>query len=249
MGRCLVIPDIHHNVTAVDGVLAREQYDRVVFLGDYFDDFNDTPERARNTAQWLKQRLRDPRFTFLYGNHDLPYRFSAPGVECAGFDLDKWQAILDVLDRDDWDLFRLHAWVDGYLLSHAGWNHTFTDGRGRITRESIDSWCAECLEELDEGRMHPLAAASPARGGSAAAGGIVWQDWRELQPIVGLRQVVGHTPGIEVRYKTAEDAFAACLDTRLCHVGLIEGGAFTAVTTPLWDKWFGPSGRFKIDLS
>jgi hypothetical protein len=242
--RTLIIPDIHHKTAIVDEVLAREQYDHVVFLGDYFDDFNDTPERTHETAEWLKRHLRNPRFTFLYGNHDLPYRFCTPEVECSGFDIDKWQATLDVLDRADWDAVRLHAWVDGYLLSHAGWNKAFADADGCITPSYIDALCAECLSELDQGRMHPLVAAGTSRGGSAMVGGIVWQDWRELEPITGLRQIVGHTPGIEVRYKGADRATAACLDTRLCHVGVLKHGVFSVQTTPVWDKWFGPRGRF-----
>ena len=144
---------------------------------------------------------------------------------------------------------QLHVWVDGFLLSHAGWNRAFADANGRITTDYIDSLCAECLHELDQGRMHPLAAAGNSRGGSAEVGGIVWQDWRELKPIPGLRQIVGHTPGIEVREKNVDNASAVCLDTRLCHVGVLEDGILRIHTTPIWDKWFGPTGRFITRLT
>jgi hypothetical protein len=244
MSKTIIIPDIHHQVSVVDGVLAREEYDRVVFLGDYFDDFGDTPEKARQTATWLKRRLRDPRMIFLFGNHDLPYRYSAPGVQCSGFSVEKLEAILEVLDRDDWSLLRLHAWIDGLLLTHAGWNKAFCDAEGRVTREHVDAVCAECLAELEEERMHPLVAAGWSRGGTAPVGGIVWQDWRELKPIAGLHQVVGHTPSTEIRFKNADSGTAACIDTRLCHFAVVEDGALTFQTTPVWDKWFGPHGKF-----
>ena len=245
MARTLIIPDIHHKTDVVDEILGREKYDRVVFLGDYFDDFRDTPESARATAEWLKSNVQDPRFTFLYGNHDLPYRFVAPGLECSGFGIEKWEATLAVLTRDDWSGLRLHAWVDGFLVTHAGWNQAFADERGHVTQELIDSLCAECLNDLDESRMHPLVAAGRSRGGCAKVGGIVWQDWSELVPVPGLKQIVGHTPGIEVRSKAVDGGTAVCLDTRLCHVGLVEGGEFSVLTTPVWDKWFGPEGRLR----
>jgi hypothetical protein len=250
MPRTLIIPDIHHKTAVVDEILTREQYERVVFLGDYFDDFNDTPGLARETAEWLKRHVQNPNFTFLYGNHDLPYRFCASGVDCSGFTIEKWEAILPVLDRGDWDALRLHTWVDGFLLSHAGWNLAFADSYGFVTKEHIDALCSECLIELEEGRMHPLAGVGISRGGSNAVGGIVWQDWTELEPIAGLHQIVGHTPGIEARHKKTETGTgtAACLDTRLCHVGILENGVFSVRTTPVWDRWFGPSGRFDRQL-
>ena len=244
MAKTLIIPDIHHQIAVVDGVLGREDHDRVVFLGDYFDDFGDTPEKARQTATWLKRRLRDPRMTFLFGNHDLPYRYTVAGLGCSGFSFEKREAILDVLDESDWGALRLHAWIDGILVTHAGWNEAFCDADGRVTREYVDSACAECVAELAAGRMHPLVAAGMSRGGTAAVPGIVWQDWSELRPIAGLHQVVGHTPGTEIRFKNADTGSAACIDTRLCHVAWVEDGALTFQTTPVWDKWFGPHGRF-----
>ena len=42
----LVIPDLHHRVAAAEEWIARYPADRVVFLGDYFDDFDDTPKMA-----------------------------------------------------------------------------------------------------------------------------------------------------------------------------------------------------------
>lgn len=57
-------------------------------------------------------------------------------------------------------------------------------------------------------------------------------------------QIVGHTPDLEVRYKSTAGGTAACLDIRLCYVGVLEDGVFHARTTPVWEKWFGPQGQF-----
>lgn len=39
--RVLVIPDIHQRIVKTDSILTAEEgnYDKVVFLGDYFDSF------------------------------------------------------------------------------------------------------------------------------------------------------------------------------------------------------------------
>jgi metallophosphoesterase superfamily enzyme len=62
-----------------------KKYDRVVFLGDYFDDFRDTPESGRATAEWLRTNVRDSRFTFLHGNHDLARMFGIQDREVGGY--------------------------------------------------------------------------------------------------------------------------------------------------------------------
>src|SRR5688500_14181414 len=127
MARTLIIPDIHHQIAVVDAVLEREDHDRVIFLGDYFDDFGDTPEKARRTASRRQPRLGDPAMTFLFGNPDLPYLYSVAGLGCSGFSFEKREAILGVLGPDDWGAVRLHAWVDGFPLTHAAWHVAFCD--------------------------------------------------------------------------------------------------------------------------
>lgn len=244
MARTLIIPDIHHKTAIADEVLGRESYDGAVFLGDYFDDFDDTPEDARRTAEWLRAHAGDSRLTFLFGNHDIPYRFTAEGIDCPGFEIDKWMAVLQVLTEACWDRFRLHAWVDGHLLTHAGWNRHFADAHGLVTPALIDDLCAECLRDLNNGRMHPLVAAGRSRGGREACGGVTWQDWRELEPVPAMRQIVGHTPDLRVRHKDSGGGTAICLDTRLLHYGCLENGFFSAHLTSLGDKWLGPGGRF-----
>jgi hypothetical protein len=108
----------------------------------------------------------------------------------------------------------------------------------------IDELCAECLRDLDNGRMHPLVAAGRSRGGREKCGGITWQDWRELEPIHDLRQIVGHTPDLRVRRKESGNGSAVCLDTRLLHYGCVEDGVFSDRLTALGEKWLGPGGRF-----
>jgi len=39
--RSLIIPDLHHQTENADYWLNSQRYDRVIFLGDYFDNFGD----------------------------------------------------------------------------------------------------------------------------------------------------------------------------------------------------------------
>jgi len=84
--RTLIIPDIHHHTQNAEHWLRSQRYDRVVFLGDYFDDFNDTARDATNTARWLRERMDATTDIFLLGNHDAAYLFTGlPELGCAGF--------------------------------------------------------------------------------------------------------------------------------------------------------------------
>jgi hypothetical protein len=73
--------------------------------------------------------------------------------------------------------------------------------------------------------MHHAFMAGVERGGPARYGGILWCDWNAFEPIKDLPQIVGHTPGREVRYK----GNSICLDTHLHHYGLLENGELTVL--------------------
>ena len=72
----IIIPDLHQRHGWVDAYLSKRKHDRAIFLGDYFDDFDDTVDEAVATAKWLKSHLDDPDKVLLYGNHDIHYMLS-----------------------------------------------------------------------------------------------------------------------------------------------------------------------------
>ena len=86
-GKIFVCPDLHEapNLDEVEAAIWREAPSRTVFLGDYFDQFYDTPDDAARTARWHKGSLAEPNRVHLWGNHDLAYGFpnmrvrSSPG--------------------------------------------------------------------------------------------------------------------------------------------------------------------------
>lgn len=189
--------------------------DQRVFLGDIYDDFGDSPKIAAKTARWHKEQLQDPKNVFLWGNHDLPYAFwHNKSLKCSGNTRDKAEAINAIMERGDWDKTKFFARVDGWLISHAGLRHD-------IAEDALETEAPVALRAADTIQDHWMIAAGYARGGHWKLGGLTWLDWNEeFQPIPGIKQIVGHTPGKQPREKDSN----YCLDTHLKHAAILEDG-------------------------
>jgi hypothetical protein len=194
--RLLVLGDIHHAWRRAEEILLalRSRYDRVILLGDYFDDYDDTPETAAATARWLSRSLGRAERIHLLGNHDLPYFYPEnPHLACPGFTVEKWFAARAELGAAPPQRFQLAHAACGWLFSHAGFARRFAEGG---TPESLAAHANALLRRLDQDRYEPWLAPGFARGGSQPRGGITWLDWNgEFEPVPGLCQIVGHTPG------------------------------------------------------
>ena len=72
------------------------------------------------------------------------------------------------------------------------------------------------------------------RGGLQKVGGILWAHWsRELKPLVGINQIVGHTPGNYPQVEYVPNKYDAkgtnwCLDCGGKYYGEIIDGEFFA---------------------
>lgn len=229
--KTLIIGDIHNRIEYADAMIAEfaERPLLVVFLGDYFDDFGDSDANAEITARWLKNKMDNPpegvTFTFLIGNHDLPYFFPELGLGCSGFTKSKYIAVQSIMpERKYRDQLFLHTWVGKYLITHAGLTLPLAKDMLQDPVMVDDPYYdIECtlydlrndmdVEELDTGK-HPLLQAGADRGGDNAHGGILWCDFNSIVPIPGLKQICGHTPGKRSRHKqTDEHSSVTCIDT------------------------------------
>ena len=235
MEKILVIPDIHHKVGRVAEILHKETPDRVIFLGDWFDDFYDTLRNCRDTALWLSNRIDNyPEDIFLWGNHDLAYGFPSRETYCSGFATDKHIAIKDVMSSSHWDRFKFTHWEGDWLFSHGGLTAPHVNG---IMNDGLKYWLEG--EERDaqlrvrSGKPHWMYQPGMSRGGRAVFGGVTWCDVSEFLPIDGVNQVFGHTPqhrpwkyDIKRRKGKKITGENYCIDTHLQHYGLIEGNVF-----------------------
>ena len=56
MGKILAIGDIHTKIWIIEKVAkVINDYDKVVFCGDFADDFNANPQNTLNTWKYLKE--------------------------------------------------------------------------------------------------------------------------------------------------------------------------------------------------
>jgi hypothetical protein len=219
--RTLVIPDIHNHTSNADHWLRTQDYDRIVFLGDYFDNFGDDASDARLTAVWLRERMETKKHVFLLGNHDAAYMFpDSPEMECPGFTWAKAKAIRSILKQEHWHRFELAHEEQGWLLSHAGFHPVWMK---QPTIRRILSRCRKAIELAKRRVVDPILGAGEDRGGLQRFGGPLWMDWDSLLPIPGINQVVGHSPGDEVRQKITSDSRNYCLDVKNAAVAAILG--------------------------
>ena len=240
--KLLIIGDVHNKIGYAERICEQFPDHKKIFVGDYFDDFGDTPWSAQRTAEWLKESLTKPDRVHLFGNHDYPYYINGLNrplkLVCSGFSLAKLQEIQKILTLEDWKLLKYYHYENGWYFSHAGftqqwWGHPMT---GDLSVSRIESVLEECELLIDSNREpDPLWAADFFRGGRNHKGGLLWNDWRNLDYIPNVWQVVGHTPNnhISVREDPVINAKKILVDCGLDEVLEIkENGEFTKILDP-----------------
>ena len=122
--KIIIIPDIHNDYITAEKIIKKENPDKIIFLGDYFDDFDDIVNDANNTAKWLKKSLKQENRIHLIGNHDLSYMTDNPNLKCAGYRTDKHKVIKK--HSIDWSKLKMYYWIDAkWLCTHAGFSNDF----------------------------------------------------------------------------------------------------------------------------
>lgn len=198
MNRLIVIGDIHTHYSKVERIISKfYKTHKFIFVGDYFDQFGDTPELNASTAFWLKTQMEErPDWVYLKGNHDEIYD-PRTSCKCSGFSSQKKIAINEVLTIDDWDKLKYFHYENGWWFSHAGitkywFTHPIKEG---ICIENMQRIIDDAVISQRIGKYdNAIWASSYSRGGNHLVGSILWEDWRDLQLISNLKQVVGHTP-------------------------------------------------------
>lgn len=220
--KLLIISDIHNKYRKAEEIIRKEDPDKILFLGDYFDDFGDTVKDADDTSRWLADSLECKNRTHLIGNHDLNYMTDNPKLKCTGYAPDKHEAIRN--NMVPWDKMHLFCQVDDWLCTHAGLALEFymqykdTDSVWEFLEKSKYD-----LKKIDD-VSHPAIffQIGSSRGGTSLAGGILWCDYGEFVDIPGIKQIFGHTRDNSVRHKKTADSEHYCIDTILNHYAVYE---------------------------
>ena len=199
--KLLIIGDVHTKFEKAERICQKFEKDyKIIFVGDYFDQFNDTPLLNFETAEWLQHSLHQPNRIHLRGNHDECYD---PRVNtfCSGFSVSKKKKINEVLTIEDWDKLKYFHFENDWWFSHAGLTmEWFADPSFNLIEESyIEKIINDSIIKQQIGNYDNCIWASDYdRGGNYRIGGILWCDWSNLDNIPYIKQVVGHTPVMHI---------------------------------------------------
>ncbi len=208
--KTLIVPDVHERYSQL--LKIEEKYfadvDRVVMLGDFFDSFGHDINLVKLIATWILGHVFDPKFTFLFGNHDHHYAFKRTGFS-SGYQEDTQRLLNEEFSSEIWRKFKIWTEVGPYLVSHAGFNkHTF------YLKDEEE----KAINAAFSGIKHPMWDAGFSVGGIVPWGGPTWLRWWELDD-VGQKQIVGHTAHKEPQTDINGNV---CLDTNLKHIAIYD---------------------------
>ncbi len=214
--KTLIVGDIHNKHKKIEPLLSKWD-GNIILVGDYFDDFYDTVDDAISTALWLKESLTKSNRIHLMGNHDFHYMLPLySDVYCSGYREDKHKSIKSILNKDDWDKIKYLHVQNNYWISHAGitknWFSHPVKGFDLDSVNSILNRAIDCVNCLNYSEIQPIYAADFYRGGRYQKGGILWNDWRNIDLIEGVTQIVGHTPSDRIQIKTDGNTYAYNVD-------------------------------------
>ena len=218
----LIIPDVHGRTFWKEAIDDMEDYDKVIFLGDYLDPYPDEgiefAEAMGVLSSIVQLKVEYPdKVVLLLGNHDLHYfnPLYRDKAMCWRYDeqyADMAEEFFDIYQ----DIFQLayEAEITGQhvLFTHAGVHSVWYEAH----RSFIGKLNAQNLNKLLNTRkgIEFLSEVSRKRGGLTPVGSIVWNDLSEFdssKDFPGIYQVFGHTQ--QMKSPIIQNSYA-CLDYR-----------------------------------
>ena len=230
--KVIIIPDIHQDAYFLAKVMANkacDNFDAIVFLGDYFDTHNEEKNTVSKTVDVLKyyhylysHKDVNQKVYWLVGNHDLTYledynhrtRYSKQ-FHCGGYSKERSSYITKNLNIGFWADTEIAIQVGDYILSHAGFhqNHfkPFLNVFGQISE--INRIYKHNFLNPSAPEISWLWNIGRHRGGNSSVGSPIWLDFDfEFKDMVDFPQIVGHTAGNSVK-KIGNSVCLDCLQT------------------------------------
>lgn len=186
--KTLVIGDIHGR-TQWKYITANEEYDRIVFLGDYFDSHENITheDQLKNFEDILTFKSDSPdKVVLLYGNHDHSYYNNE---RCSGYNpvyADKISEILKEADQLSY-LQAVHIQND-IIMSHAGISDFWLKNVAHMSNPDEVT-----LDDLSIFNFNYLMGFDPY--GDSISQSPLWIRLKSLSAnlLPGYRQIIGHT--------------------------------------------------------
>lgn len=203
---------------------------RIILLGDYMDYWHANTAQYVGMAEALKDWMDNDKraIELILGNHDIPYYtgsndplFSFIKYRAAGMNM---LALNDV--HEIYSMMRMQVSTtlvnpvnnDVYICTHAGltlgWFNKYCKSK---IGKSYDAYViSDLLNEMQaHGEWRALYSCGALRGGHDGNPGPLWADKNELEsdPVIGLNQIVGHTPVNTVHIDLNTNASMVFCDT------------------------------------
>lgn len=215
--KILVLPDIHGRKFWEEPCKQVEDYDKIIFLGDYMDPYDfehiTVPEALENFENILAfADAHKDKVTLLLGNHDMPY-FSKKYKSFSWYHCrhsNKYCNDISQRFEEYKELFKIADVVDDVLFTHAGvtpgWLKTVFTEQYKLTSLDDLAFSLNNLLNTDNGLQY-LYMISEDRGGRDRYASCIWADasdtmWYQemmknpempVQEIMKVKQVYGHT--------------------------------------------------------
>lgn len=218
--RIIAIGDIHGRSIWKE-ITAKNDFDKVIFIGDYFDSF-DIPAREQmdNFLDMIAfKKANMDKVILLFGNHDYHY---LRGVEerYSGYQnihsVDIGEMLHGAIDNN---LIKMCHIEDKFLFTHAGVTKTWCKN-WHIDKDSIE----DNLNDLLKHKPDSFKFQGNNIYGDNITQSPIWVRPRSLHQdaIKGYVQVVGHTQQDELII-TDHTILIDCLDTSGEYLEIIDG--------------------------
>lgn len=206
----LTIGDIHgrDNWKVVRDHFDLEEYDKIIFIGDYTDSFDkEDTEILRNLEEIIEFKLAYPdKVVLLLGNHDITY-LEHPNQNCPGFRYSMLHALYSLL-RDNREHFQIAYQYENYLWTHAGmskgwmrWCKKHGCSFEDMFQYHFYKSYADIFNDMNKTRERELLYSRATDPYTDRHPGILWIRPEGIEGSLpeGLHQIVGHTPRADIK--------------------------------------------------
>ena len=201
--KILSIGDIHGFDSWKKFVIDISNYDKVIFVGDYVDEYHLSNSTILNNLLDIiefKNNYSD-KVVLLLGNHDYQYAIRPPKMEilghCSGYRADMHFDLYDVF-HNNLKLFQFSYQYENYIWTHAGihrgWYEHFLTEFKKVS--DFEGTISDKLNLAFEFELDCLLDCGFKRKGHSKVGGPLWADKTETwdKPLKNYHQICGHTP-------------------------------------------------------
>jgi predicted MPP superfamily phosphohydrolase len=107
-------------------IVSKENPDRIIFIGDYFDSFDYNTEKQMNNFLDIcaYKRTGGKEVIMLIGNHDFHYFPEIGDTGTSGYQRGAAKSIEHIINENR-DLLQIAYSFDNFLFTHAGVSNTF----------------------------------------------------------------------------------------------------------------------------